>query len=288
MGFAFPDPTAPTTADLNDSEVSWDLSGTFAASEAVNLYARIASGYRASSVQPASAFGNQSIAEPETNTSLEVGVKADLFERRATLAFDVYRFEIEDQQLTAVGGGNNAVRLLNADKSIGYGAELDLQAYLTRSLLLTFGLSYNHTEIDDSSLQVATCFACSVTDPIDPVSGLARIDGNDLPQAPEWIANVTLRYSVPLGSGELFTYLDVAYRSQVNFFLYDSVEFTGDSLAEAGLRVGYNWEGDKYQLALFGRNITDEEVVTGAIDFNNLTGFINEPRIVGLQFSMKY
>lgn len=288
VGFTFPDPTAPSNADLSDSEVSWDVSGTFAASDSMNLYARIASGYRASSVQPASAFGNQSIAEPETNTSVEVGIKADLLERRATLAFDVYRFEVEDQQLTAVGGGSNAVRLLNADKSIGYGAELDLQTYLTRALLVTFGLSYNHTEIDDPSLQVATCFACTVTDPIDPVTGLARIDGNRLPQAPEWIASVTARYSVPIRSGEFFTYLDYSYRSEVDFFLYDSTEFTGPSLGELGLRVGYNWGGDKYQVALFGRNLTDEEVVTGGIDFNNLTGFINEPRIVGAQFSMKY
>ena len=288
VGFMFPDPTAATSADLSDSEVSWDVSGTYALNDSVNLYARLASGYRASSVQPASAFGNQSIADPETNTSIEVGVKADLLDRRATLAFDVYRFEVEDQQLTAVGGGNNAVRLLNADKSVGYGAELDLQAYLTRSLLVTFGLSYNHTEIEDSSLQVATCFACTVTDPIDPVTNLARIDGNRLPQAPEWIASTTLRYSRPLGSGELFVLADYSYRSEVNFFLYDSVEFTGPSLGEAGLRVGYNWNDDKYQVALFGRNITDEEEVTGGIDFNNLTGFINEPRIVGVQLSVKY
>jgi iron complex outermembrane receptor protein len=82
--------------------------------------------------------------------------------------------------------------------------------------------------------------------------------------------------------------LDYSYRSEVDFFLYDSTEFTGPSLAEAGLRVGYTWGKDKYQVALFGRNITDEEVVTGGIDFNNLTGFINEPRIFGVQLSMKY
>ena len=208
QGFTFPDPAAPTSADLSDSEVSWDLSGTFALNDAVNLYARVASGYRGSSVQPASAFGNQSIADPETNTSLEVGIKADLLERRATVAFDVYAYEIEDQQLTAVGGGSNAVRLLNADKTMGYGAELDVQAYLTPSLLLTAGLSYNDTEIDDPSLQVATCFACTVTDPIDPVTRLASIDGNQLPQAPEWIATsrcATAQTSVPASCSDTST-----------------------------------------------------------------------------------
>jgi iron complex outermembrane receptor protein len=226
------------------------------------------------------------VAEPETNTSYEIGVKADLLDRRAKLYFNLFRYEVKDQQLTAVGGANNAVRLLNAEKTVGQGAELDLQAYLTPRLLVTLGASYNDTEIDDDGIAVATCFACTVTDPI--VGGLAVIDGNTLPQAPEWIANFTLRYGIPLGGGELFAYTDWSYRGAVNFFLYDSVEFTGQSLLEGGLRAGYTWSDGRYEAAVFGRNITDEEVAVGAIDFNNLTGFLNEPRIFGVQFKARF
>jgi iron complex outermembrane receptor protein len=285
-GFTFPDPTLPTTASLSDSNVSWDLAGTFSLSDAVNLYARVAKGFRAASVQPAGAFGNQSVAEPETNTSLEVGVKADLMDRRAKVYFNVFRYEVKDQQLTAVGGANNAVRLLNAKETVGQGAELDFEAYLTPKLLVTLGASYNDTEINDDGISVGTCFACTVTDPI--VGGFAVIDGNSLPQAPEWIANFTLRYGIPVGNGEVFAYTDWAYRSEVNFFLYESVEFTGKELLEGGLRVGYGWNEGKYEAALFGRNITDEVVAVGAIDFNNLTGFINEPRIFGVQFKARF
>ena len=193
---------------------------------------------------------------------------------------------MKDQQLTAVGGANNAVRLLNAEETVGQGAELDFQAYLTPQLLMTLGASYNDTEINDDDILVGICFACTVTDPIvlvgDPGrSAFAVIDGNQLPQAPEWIANFTLRYGIPVGNGELFAYTDWAYRSEVNFFLYESTEFTGKELLEGGLRVGYNWSEGKYEAALFGRNITDEEVAVGAIDFNNLTGFLNEPQHLG-------
>jgi iron complex outermembrane receptor protein len=290
QGFTFPDPTAPTTASLSDSKVSWDLSGTYALTESVNLYSRIATGFRGASVQPASAFNNQSVADPETNTSVEIGVKADLLDRRAKLFFNLYRYEVEDQQLTATGGANNAVRLLNSDETVGQGAELDLQAYLTPNLLMTLGASYNDTEIKDNTLGVSTCFACTVTDPTVSVGGtpFAVIDGNPLPQAPEWITSVTLRYGMPIGGGELFAYTDWSYRSEVNFFLYESVEFTGQELLEGGLRVGYNWNDGKYEVALFARNITDEEVAVGAIDFNNLTGFVNEPRIVGVQLKASY
>ncbi|HEY6123057.1 MAG TPA: TonB-dependent receptor [Steroidobacteraceae bacterium] len=285
-GFTFPDPSLPTSASLSDDNVSWDLAATFALNEDVNLYARVATGFRGASVQPAGAFGNQSVAEPETNTSYELGVKADLMDRRAKLYFNVFHYEVKDQQLTAVGGTNNAVRLLNAAKTVGQGAELDFQAYLTSNLLVTLGASYNDTEIEDDSISVGTCFACTVTDPI--VGGFAVIDGNQLPQAPEVIANFTLRYGFPVGNGELFAYTDWSYRSEVNFFLYESIEFTGKSLLEGGLRVGYNWSDEKYEAAIFGRNITDEVVAVGAIDFNNLTGFVNEPQIWGVQFKARF
>jgi iron complex outermembrane recepter protein len=285
-GFTFP-PGAITTASLSDDNVSWDLSGIWSVNDEVNLYARVATGFRGASVQPAGPFGAQSVAEPETNTSYEVGVKADLWDRRAKLYFNLFHYEVKDQQLTAVGGANNAVRLLNADKTIGQGAELDFEAYLTPDLLVTLGASYNDTEIDDGGISVGVCAACTVTDPIN-TAGLAVIDGNQLPQAPEVIANFTLRYGVPVGSGEFFVYTDWAYRSEVNFFLYESTEFTGKSLLEGGLRLGYNWSEGTYEAAVFGRNITDEVVAVGGIDFNNLTGFINEPQIWGVQFKARF
>jgi len=215
------------------------------------------------------------------------------------LYFNLYHYEVKDQQLTAVGGANNAVRLLNADKTIGQGAELDFQAYLTPRLLVTLGASFNDTEINDDDILVGICFACTVTDPIvllpptpppppQTQTPFAVIDGNPLPQAPEWIANFTLRYGFPVGNGELFAYTDWAYRSEVNFFLYESTEFTGKELLEGGLRLGYAWSDGKYEAALFGRNITDEVVAVGAIDFDNLTGFLNEPQIWGVQFKASF
>jgi iron complex outermembrane receptor protein len=285
----------PTTASLSDDNVSWDLSGSYSISDTVNLYARVATGFRGASVQPAGPFGNQSVAEPETNISYEAGIKADLNDRTASVYFNVFYYEVKDQQLTAVGGASNANRLLNADKTVGMGAELDIQAYLTPQLLMTLGASYNDTEIKDGTIGVGTCFACTVTDPIvdfdpDPTVDqfLAVIDGNPLPQAPELITSLTLRYGMPVGSGEFFAFTDWSYRSKVNFFLYESTEFTGKELLEGGIRVGYNWGEGKYEAALFGRNITDEEIAVGAIDFNNLTGFLNEPQIWGVQFMARF
>jgi iron complex outermembrane receptor protein len=282
------EPDGDLSADPEDKKFSWDLSGTYALSDDVKLYARAATGYRGSSIQAAGAFNSKSVAGPETSASFEAGVKADFWDKRARLNAGLFYYRVKDQQLTAVGGSANANVLLNADKTIGRGFEMDFQAYLTDHLLVTLGSSYNDTEIQDDDLAVSVCAACTVTDPLD-VNGKALIDGNPLPQAPKWTHNLTARWGMPVGEGgEFYVFTDWSYRSEVNFFLYESREFTGQSLVEGGLRVGYTWGNGKYDLAAFGRNITDEVKVVGGIDFNNLTGFINEPRTVGVEFKASF
>jgi iron complex outermembrane receptor protein len=280
----------PVRTDVDD--VSWDFSGTFEATDAVNLYARVAKGFRAPSIQGRLLFQNPpqpSVADAEEVVSVEAGVKADLWDNRARLGFSVFRYEVDNQQLNAVGGALNQTILLNADKTVGQGFEVDFDAYVTDALMVTFGASYNDTEIQDDDLAVAPCGSgmCTVTDPV--VGGLAYIDGNPLPQAPKWVYNVTARYGIPVGdSGEFYAFTDWAYRSEVNYFLYEAVEFRSKDLLEGGLRVGYSWNNGQYDLALFGRNILDEVQAVGAIDFNNLTGFVNEPRIVGVEFKARF
>ncbi len=275
------------TASTKDSKVSWDLSGTYALNKSLNAYGRVATGFRGSSIQSASAFGGQTQAGPETITSYELGLKGDLLDKRARISAGLFRYDIKNQQLTAVGGGANVTRLLNAKKTTGEGLEFNLDAYLSDALLVTLGGSINNTKIKDPSIAVAGCAQCTITDPAVTIGTATfyRIDGNPLPQAPKYTLNFTARYGIPAGPGaEYFIYTDWVYRSKVNFFLYESVEFTGKSLTEGGLRLGYNWGNGKYEAAVFGRNITNQVRAVGGIDFNNLTGFVNEPRTLGVQF----
>jgi len=282
------EPDGKLSAAPKDNKVSWDLAGTYKLDRDTNLYARAASGVRGSSVQGAGAFNAKSVAGPETNLSYEAGIKADLFNRRARVNFGVFHYDVKDLQLTAVGGAGNANILLNAAKATGQGFEMDLQAYLTDRLLASVGWGYNDTQIKDGNLVVATCAACTVTNPA-PSAGKANINGNPLPQAPKNTASFTLKYSQPMANGtEFYAYTDWAYRSSVNFFLYESVEFTGKAMTEGGLRLGYLWGNGKYDLAAYGRNITNQQRIVGGIDFNNLTGFINEPRSYGVQFKAMF
>lgn len=272
-----------TSVDESKNKANWDLSGTYKLNKDVSAYARVATGFRAPSIAAASASVPITVADAETITSYEAGIKADLFNRRARASLSVFDFEVKNQQLTVVGGNSNVTKLINAAKSKGRGLEGEIEGFITPDFKTTLSGSYNFTKIEDPNLYVAKCAQCTITNPIG-ANGLVSINGNPLPQAAKWIFNATARYNWPLANGNLFVLTDWSYRSKVNFFLYEAKEFTGKALTEGGLRTGYNWDGGKYEVAAFVRNITDKQQVIGAIDFNNLTGFVNEPRQFGVQF----
>ncbi|WP_289156359.1 TonB-dependent receptor [uncultured Pseudoalteromonas sp.] len=276
--------------EVSDSHVSWDLSANYKVNEDVNWYSRVANTFRAPSLQGRILFGDDvTTAESETVTSFETGIKSDVLDGQGRVNATVFYYTMDDQQLTAVGGGANFNRLVNADKTTGYGFELDTEWVLSDEFNATFNLSYNKTEIKDDELAVATCFQCTVNDPIND-AGLAVLDGNSLPHAPEWISNFTLRYTKELEDGNFFALGDISYRSEINMFLYDSVEFEGKALTEVGLRAGYEWaEGDyEYQVSAFVRNLFDEQQAIGAVDFNNNTGIVNEERYIGAEFKVNF
>jgi iron complex outermembrane receptor protein len=303
VGVVTPFPVTPVS--VSDEQVSWDVSALYAANDDVNLYARIASGFRAPSIQgrDVAFFSPPSVARSETIQSYEVGVKSDLLDGRARLNAAAFMYTIEDQQFSAIGGGGNFTRLVNAAQGEAYGFELEGELAVTENLFLTASYSYNHTEIQDGNLRVFPCGAgefnstgnCTSLDPITLVTVGANpnvrsvsIDGNPFPQAPEFFFDFTARFEHPLTNGAVvFAATDWTVRGQTNLFLYESVEFQTDVQYEGGLRVGYRSADERYELAVFGRNITDEENVIGGIDFNNLTGFVNEPSVWGLSLSAR-
>lgn len=287
------------SVNTSDTVVTWDASATYAYDESTNFYARVAKGFRAPSIQGRVLFAagdgtdptqtGISIADTETIYSIEAGMKADIMDGRARLNVATYYYQINDQQITAVGGFSNVNTLLNSNKTKGSGFEVDFEANLTENVFMTTGLSYNNSTMYDKDLAVAPCGGgCTVTDPLNN-DGLALINGNSLPNSPKWVFNTTLRWSKPISDeGEIFIYTDWAYRSKVNFFLYSSVEFQDNSLLEGGLRFGYARNDGTLEAAFYGRNITGDLSLTGGIDFNNLTGFVNEPTTYGFEITKRF
>lgn len=277
---------------LRGSNVSWDVSAEYAVNQDINLYARVATGFRAPSIQGRNlAFGSGfSTARSETVTSYEGGIKTMLDDRRLRLNLDGFYYYLAHPQLTAVGGAavGNSIVLLNAHGAVGYGLEADAEWLPTDNWDFTAGASWNHTEIHDPSLLVGVCAQCTITNPTVtiPAGTFARINGNPLPQAPEYVLNFTAKYTWALASGaEIYAYTDWYIQGYTNFFLYKSAEYHTNGNYEGGLRIAYVAPSKLWEVALYARNLTDQANLQGGIDFNNLTGFVSDPRVIGVQLS---
>ena len=277
-----------TFVSVSDSQVSGNLTLNYNINDDVSIYGRLAKGFRAPSIQGRVLFSDAiTTADSETLISFEIGVKSQLLDNRVRLNASVYTINMSDQQLTAGSGVANANVLINADTTKGSGIEVDAEFAATENLMLSLGVSFNSTEIDDSELSVLPCGAgCVVLDPPGSFANSVSVDGNDLPRAPEWMYNFVLRYTMPMSNGDLYFQTDWAYRSDFSMFLYDSVEFHADSYLEGGLNIGY--ATDRYEIAVYGRNITDELKLVAAIDFNNLEGIINEQRTYGIEATFRF
>ena len=286
----------PATIKADDSYISWDVAANYDFNENVTGFARVAQGSRGPVTL--GRFGFTSTADTETLTSYEVGVKTTLLGGRARWNINGYLYDIDDQQITAVGQTDNTNRLINIDNTRGYGFETDLELAITSTLHLRSNLSYNNTEIRDETLSESRCGstpACTALDPVrsidpgpfGPVTNVF-VDGNPLPLAPKWIFNVILDYTAPIESGELYFNTDWNYKSKANIFLYESVEFVSESRWLGGVRAGYRHANTGLDVAFVGRNITDEVTVFNGLAFLNLAATVTDPSYFGAEISLDF
>jgi len=281
----------PASISVADNFFNWDVAVTYDASEDWTFYGRVATGSRGPVTL--GRFGFVSSADTESTLSGELGFKSMLMGGRARWNTSVYTFRNDDQQLTATGGAANVNQLLNANRVNGYGVETEFDLQVTERLFTSANLSYNDTEIDDPELRDDLCGSAPTCTRLDPIAGFREgdfgpvtevyIDGNPLPRTPEWIFNFILQYTHPLQNGDLYFNTDWNYRDKSNLFLHRSIEFVQEARWLGGLRAGYRTDSGM-DFALVGRNITDEIVVEGGINFLNLTAFVNEPAYWGFEF----
>jgi iron complex outermembrane receptor protein len=66
------------------------------------------------------------------------------------------------------------------------------------------------------------------------------------------------------------------------------VEYSSDGYWDGGIRFAYVLPGAKTEIGVYGRNITDQVKLVGGIDFDNLTGFINPPRLWGVDVKYRF
>ncbi|MBB4154981.1 iron complex outermembrane receptor protein [Sphingomonas jinjuensis] len=281
---------------LADREPSFDVSALYAASDDVSLYARVARGFRGPTIQGRSAVFNSDFttANSETIMSYEGGFKSKLFGDTLRLNATGFFYRVNDIQLNGNDSNGNGV-LFNADHAEAYGMEADAEWRPLPRLTFTAGLSLLHSEIKDKRVYAQVCalngvVVCTVENPTIRIgtNTFAQIDGEPLPNAPQYQANATARYEAPLSNGgHAFIATDWNIQGYTQFVLYRTKEFTSNGNFEGGLSIGYRAPGDAWELSAFARNITNEKNLKGVIE-NYMAAVFNEPRIIGVSLSGKF
>ena len=204
--------------------------------------------------------------EEELN-AFELGFKSSLFDGRARLNVSAYYNDYKDfQAFTIVGLATNVVSAPDAE-SMGLEAEL----YVTPSagLDLAFGVSYNDIDVTLADGTKTTSI-----------------------QSPKWNLNGLIRYEWPVQNGVMAIQGDIHYRSRHYhaLTLADAVSENGYHIANA--RLSWSTADDKWEVAVFGENITDEDYVVQSFDIAALLGWIEEyygrPRWVGGSVSYNF
>ena len=186
---------------------------------------------------------------------------------RARLNVSAYYNDYKDfQAFTIVGLATNVVSAPDAE-SMGFEAEL----FITPSdgLDLAFGVSYNDIDVTLADGTKTTSI-----------------------QSPKWNLNGLIRYEWPVRNGVMAIQGDIHYRSKHYhaLTLADAVSENGYHIANA--RLSWSTADDKWEVAVFGENITDEDYVVQSFDIAALLGWIEEyygrPRWVGGSVSYKF
>ncbi|MGI9324724.1 MAG: TonB-dependent receptor domain-containing protein, partial [Pseudomonadales bacterium] len=225
---------------------------------------------------------NNAFLDPTTAEAFEVGTKSMLFDNSLQLNAAVFVQQVEDLQTSALLPGTiNTVNLNAGDLDI-FGAEFDLLWAATDILRLSASVSYTDAEVENllqpcwPEQNIAT--GCSIDangnptlNPDDAVQ--TDVEGTDATNTPELKYNLGANLDVPLSSMpfDLYGSVNYVWQDDIHFSLNDDPLLTQDSYGILNFSLGLVDKEDRYDLSIFGKNVTDEEFVN---DASESSGFI--------------
>ena len=294
-------PNAVEDGRSNDSDTTYSLRLSYDLTDNVNVYASTSTGFKATSWNltrdsrpfatdfisgspaalpaPASSpirdaglalpnlVSGTRFAGPESVTVYELGVKGRWDTVSASLA-------IFDQQVdgfqSVVFNGTGFV-LANAGEQSVAGAELETRWRPTDALTLNFSATYLDPVFDS--------FTGSI---------IGDVSGQRPPNIPEWSSTLGANYTFSLLGGTGYVSGDWQYQSETDFFLNPATQaLLGENYSVNTVNASMGLEYDSgWSVSLWGRNIFDDEYITGAfttpVQSGSLSGYPSAPPTYGV------
>jgi len=256
----------PLTTNVDDVPKSWSSVTPravilYEVAPNSNVYASYSKGFKSGTFNTNVAYVNT--VDPEKVDAYEIGFKT----ANRGVRFDLagYYYDYKDLQVAAlqIVDGQQQSRLANAAKAEIYGAEAQLVLPVNDRFDLHGGIAYTHARYKS--------FPGAPAQQPSPSTGFNESvfenwSGRRIIRAPDWTANLSADYRVPIDYGALKIGANMSYSSK---FTPTTAAFTvpgdpdsgyknqQDSYATVNLSLGWTDPDDHWNITIYGRNITD-------------------------------
>jgi iron complex outermembrane receptor protein len=281
------DLTTPSHALTPKVVVNWQ-----ATPEAL-LYASASEGTKSGGYSGTARFTQGANFAQELLWDYEVGAKTEWFDHTLRFNFDVFHYIWTNLQFAAVIAPNLQV-VSNAGNATLTGAEFNTIYKPTPALTMTAGLVVLNSDYNSFPNYI---FNSSIK-PFLPAStvygsvyGSASVSasGNQLVNAPNLTFNWTGQYDHDLGNGSiLYGRVEYQYVSKVFFDPTDVSISERPPINLIGGSIGYEPANSHWTVALWGKNMTNQQYLTGFSTGTPITGAVGDPRTFGVRIEYKY
>ena len=241
--------------------------------------------------------------DPETVTDFEVGAKGQFLDNRLRANVAAFYMEGEDVQriinaFNSAGTGLTQFNTNTGDTEI-QGIELELTALLWDGFELNFSASAMDGEY------VSGTFNETRGTTANPI--IVDRSGEELPRLPEFSYSIGASQTFNLEVGELRAFLDYAYVDDQAIVTTTGTPGDAASIAAAAFvnknasidgygllngRLSLTLNNPNLELAIWGRNLTDEEYATNVFESWTALGFLlhnqGNPRTYGASVEYRF
>ncbi len=277
----------PLRANFSASRVDPAATVSWKFTDDIHTYLRYATGYRAGGANVRSS--NFTSFKEEENEAWELGLKAMFLDRHLQTNFAAFYNTIKGEQLTIQEQPTTNPSLTNTfnspnDKKVK-GIEGEITWAVTDPLRL--GLNFTWMDAGPDWHDIPNPYAAG-----NPLARFYTV------AAPEWTGAFTVDYNQPLSLGEIAVHAGYAYSSdtwytpgaQLVASFGPNYERPAGKGKQLDARIGWkNIEatGGQWEIALWGKNLTDESEIVYGFDGcafgGGFCGFRQNPRTYGVE-----
>jgi len=254
----------------------------------VMYYASYSTGFKSGGFDEGNATGNLDdiLFDDESAKSIEIGLKASLFDDRAMANLSLFRAEYDDLQVSAFDGVAQLV-VGNAARSRSQGVEFESQWVVSPRLQLHASLSWLDAKYVDYPSG-----ACYFGQP----GPACDLSGQRLQYAPEWSGALSANWDDGLIGGWRYRLrADATYSGE----FYTAADLDPALIQDAFWKLNaqvsvYSTDG-KWEFSVVGNNLTDETTFHFADDIplsnllgNNYEAYVDAPRTIGFKASYRF